>query len=346
MARLAHEAITLEPDLGLASWSDADRLFRGLREALVAVEQPLVLVSQVQRSGGTLMAGLLDGHPELHAHPHELHIGHPTKHDWPVLELAAGPDAWFDQLAEPFVGQLFEHGYLKTRPVEKAQEIPTPPFTIVPSFLERLFRLLCAERPPQSRREVLDRYFTAFFNSWLDYQGLRETPKRWVTAFCPRLVWGEGRARFEEDYPTGRIVVVHRDPRAWYASASRHTQAYAQLDVAIPLWRQSAEEALRAKAERGEGVLLVTYEALAEQLERVMYGLADWLGIERLPCLLQPTFNRQPVHGNSSHRVYEPGVHRESVTHWRELLDPHTVARIESQCLGLDETVRAVADVA
>ena len=81
-----------EPDLSLASWRDADRLFRAAREAIVPVESPLVLISQTQRSGGTLMTTLLDGHPELHVHPYELHIGHPTKGDWPTFGLDDGVD--------------------------------------------------------------------------------------------------------------------------------------------------------------------------------------------------------------------------------------------------------------
>ena len=44
-------------------------------EHLVPVTDPLVLVSQIQRSGGTLLSQLFDGHPECHAHPHELKIG-------------------------------------------------------------------------------------------------------------------------------------------------------------------------------------------------------------------------------------------------------------------------------
>ena len=36
---------------------------------LVRVDQPLVLITQVQRSGGTLLQRLLDGHPQCHVLP-------------------------------------------------------------------------------------------------------------------------------------------------------------------------------------------------------------------------------------------------------------------------------------
>jgi hypothetical protein len=56
---------------------------------------------------------LLDGHPELHVHPYELRIGHPSRSDWPTLDLAAGPDPWLDMLREPRLNRLFEGGYGK-----------------------------------------------------------------------------------------------------------------------------------------------------------------------------------------------------------------------------------------
>ena len=45
------------------------------RTNVVPVREPLVLICQAQRSGGTLLARLFDAHPQCHAHPHELHIG-------------------------------------------------------------------------------------------------------------------------------------------------------------------------------------------------------------------------------------------------------------------------------
>ena len=103
----------MDPALSLASWADAERLLRSRREAIVPVSEPLVLISQVQRSGGTLLNSLLDGHPELHVHPYELQIGHPTKADWPVLDLNGGTEDWLELLSEPLLPTLFAEGYRK-----------------------------------------------------------------------------------------------------------------------------------------------------------------------------------------------------------------------------------------
>src|SRR5688572_13947037 len=71
--------------------SEYDLLLQHRIKHLVRVDQPLCLVSQVQRSGGSLLSQLFDGHPALHAHPSELRIGYPrAKTDWPSAELLLG----------------------------------------------------------------------------------------------------------------------------------------------------------------------------------------------------------------------------------------------------------------
>ena len=53
---------------------------------LIEVRQPLVLIAQPNRSGGTLLSQLFDGHPQLHVHPWELEIGDRWD-EWPELDL-------------------------------------------------------------------------------------------------------------------------------------------------------------------------------------------------------------------------------------------------------------------
>jgi hypothetical protein len=342
---MAKKLSLIEPTLSLASWADAERLLRSRREAIVPVIEPLVLISQVQRSGGTLLNSLLDGHPELHVHPYELHIGHPTKADWPVLDLGRGPEAWLELLSEPVVATLFAGGYRKKPDMDDIRDYPTLPFTVVPTLIEHLFRLLCADQPPRSQREVIDRYLTAFFNAWLDNQGLRDEPKRWVAAFAPRTAWGDSRARFRKDYPDGRIIAMLRDPRAWYASASRFSGRYGALDEAVSLWQRGAAEIAAAKAEEPETTLVITYEALVRDPDRVMRDVAEWLGIDWSTTLLTPTFNRLPVHPNSSYDLAATGVRSESLERWRTVLEPDVASHVADLTMDLHAEVHALADV-
>jgi hypothetical protein len=339
-------AVQIDPTLSLASWGDAERVFRSRREAIVRVDQPIILISQVQRSGGTLLNSLLDGHPELHVHPYELHIGYPTKADWPSLDLAVQPDAWLERLGEPVLNKLFAGGYRKKPDMDSIEDFPSLPFTVVPTFVDHLFRLLCSEHRPVSQREVIDRYMTAFFNAWLDNQGLRDEPKKWVAAFAPRTAWGQSRARFFGDYPDGRIVSMLRDPRDWYASASEFSGQYGDLEDALALWREGTTETAAAKRERPEQVFVIPYESLVRDPEPVMRRLATWLDISWSPSLLVPTFNRLLVRPNSSYDLAVTGIRTESVDRWRGALASGVAATIEERLLELHADVRAIADVA
>lgn len=59
---------------------------RSNKKYLVDTNQPLILISQIQRSGGTLLSQLFDGHPELYSNPAEITWGYPTKYHFPNLQ--------------------------------------------------------------------------------------------------------------------------------------------------------------------------------------------------------------------------------------------------------------------
>ena len=99
---------------------------------------------------------MLDGHAQLHVHPYELHIGHPTKADWPALDLDAGAEAWLELLSEPVLSQALRDRLPEEAGHGQIEDYPTLPFTVVPTLIEHLFRLLCADHPPESQREVVD----------------------------------------------------------------------------------------------------------------------------------------------------------------------------------------------
>jgi sulfotransferase family protein len=338
-------ANTVVPELSLASWEDADRLFQARREAMVSVRQPLVLITQVQRSGGTLVSSLMDGHPELHVHPWEITIGKP-KYEWPEVDLSATADEWLEALRQKWVHRVFATGYVKDRARVEFVD-GAPPSLLVPSFLDRLFRILVAEQPPETPREVLDHYFTALFNAWVDCQGLWDEPKRWLAGFCPRVGWGESRARWRRDYPDGRLVCVLRDPRGWYLSAANHPfDTFSADRDLLEVWETGAREIAHAKRDLGDDAFVMGFEGLVADPAAAMRALADWLGIAWDPVLASPTFNRRPVLPNSSFDRTQPGVRAEAGDRWRSTLEPGERAMIEERVLPLYEEVRSIADFA
>lgn len=301
---------------GVPAWAQLDPLdeyeeiTRIRLERAVEVRQPWVLVSQIQRSGGTLLNGLFDGHPECHAHPYEVKIGRPRKYNWPPLDLER-PDTWFHVLFEKRSAVHFTGGYHKS--VKKRNDYDAFPFVFLPRLQKRIFERFVEEWSPTSERAVLDCYFTSYFNAWLDNTNLYARPKRVVTGFTPRLAMSdENVERYFDAYPEGTLISIVREPQPWWVSAvGYHPEQYGDVEVAVELWRRSAEAALAARERHGDRVLLLTYEQLVRQTEPTMRVVADRLGISMLPVLLEPTFNGRPIRANSTGGVAGYGIRAE-----------------------------------
>jgi hypothetical protein len=305
---------------------------------LVAVREPYVLVSQVQRSGGTLLSQLFDGHPECHAHPQEVKIGHPKKWYWPSIDLER-PDTWFGLLYEPVARKHLLRGYEKG-----PQTDDVFPFLFSPRLQAEIFDAVVAAGRIESQRDVLDAYFTSYFNAWLDNHNLYTGPKKAVTGFTPRLAAiPESVDSFFAAYPDGTLLSIVRDPRSWFASARKHWEKYADVDRASELWRRSTEAILATAQANPDRVLLLTYDQLVLDTEGSMRRIAARIGIAFDPVLLTPTFNGRPIRANSHHQIGGFGVLSDRTSIYRSQLDRGTIAAIERATGDLYERARAAA---
>jgi hypothetical protein len=277
-----------------------------LRANAIPLKAPLVLISQVQRSGGTLLSQLLDGHPAVAAYPHELRFGYSVADRWPAFNPAAPADDNFRALFDLKFGRLMRRGFMKGE-----QSVETHRFFMVPRMQYLVYKRVCETSPPRTLRDDLDAHFTAFFNAWLDYQGQLDR-KTWVSAFAPRLAIDEGQAAvFFETYPDGRLIQIIRDPHSWYASARRHRKSLLagdSIDDLLALWIASAESMLRNRERYGDRVIIVGFEELVRDTERSMRLLSERLGISYNSGLTEPTFNGRPMRANSSFSVPAAGV--------------------------------------
>jgi len=322
-----------------------ERALKPRRDNVVPVREPLVLICQAQRSGGTLLARLFDAHPQVHAHPHELLIGYPKPYRWPELPLDEDPEVWFAKLKEGYLSTLFVKGRravpLKA-PGEKTRS--AYPFILPPELQRLVFLDEVARRSPiGSEREILDCYMTSLFNAWLDYAGLRLPGKRWVVAFSPRRAWGDGLDRFFSIYPDGRLVSILRDPRGWFASALGRDPD-AEPEALLELWKRSAREMLEADRRAADRFRVLRFEELVLHTEAEMRDLAGWLGIDFDERLAVPTFNGYPVGPNSSYEMRETGVVSEPVDRHRDLLSDEQQDLIRRECEELYEQALALTE--
>ncbi len=303
-----------------------------------ALSPPLVLVSQIQRSGGTLLSQLFDGHPDLWAYPHELK-NNTDKTIWPIFDLQGDPKDWLDELFPSTIGLFEIFGFEKADGNDAAKR-PLP-FEFSSSALCDRFLSLCAARRPSSQRDVWRNYFDAFFKAW---RGAPPSAKL-ITAFTPRLSSRyESLQAFFASYPDGRFVSCIRDPRSWFASASRHAEEFENRAYALELWRTSTFAALLAKKTWPEQTYVLTYDALVSRTEDQMRDLAAWMGVDFDPALLVPTVGGVSIGANSSYKIEGPGVHSASLD-WSGRLGEAEAQFITRNYLPLYEAAREAANL-
>jgi Sulfotransferase family len=242
---------------------------------LVPVDQPLVLIAQAGRSGGTLLLRLFDGHRQCHIVPYELQ----QIFRGMSLDLSTPAAAWESLVADK-------------------QFARRRPFVLRPSLQRAIFASCLEEIDDPGPREVLNCFFTSYFNGWLDNANLRTTPKSWVVGFEP--TGATKLDAYRRHYPDGRVISLIRDPWGWYASRREKPVKWGDLEVALETWTAQVSAALELQSDNPAEVRLVLLADLLSRTEATMGALAAWLEIDFEPSLLMPTFNGLAAEGRSS----------------------------------------------
>jgi hypothetical protein len=302
---------------------------------IIKVQAPLALISQIQRSGGSLLSQLFDGHPQIHAHPHELKIGYPKKYYWPKIDLTDSPERWFFLLFEDIVIEHAKEGFKKGIKADR-----THPFHFVPYLQKEIFLQYVSSVSPPRLRDVFDGYMTAYFNAWLNNFNLGDDHKKYITAFTPRMAMlKENMDWFCRIYPDGKLISVVRDPKNWFPSASLHRQKdYGDILKALNQWKDSAIATIRNKEALQENATIIRFEDLITNTELVMKYLSNFLDIEFDDILLRPTFNRSPISANTSFQFEKPKI-IESTLHRYKTLDSEHLKTIDSMTSDLLQTI-------
>jgi sulfotransferase family protein len=305
-----------------------DVVERPLRE-LARVDQPLVLITQAQRSGGTLLQRLLDGHPQCHVVPFQF-----RGLDEAIKNGLSDPQQAWNALYDPKLLDRFRHGH-RQRKHQVLRDGEVYPFTLPPDLQRTIYDECAARLDEPGTRGLIECYLTAFFNAWLDYRNLQGS-KRWLVAFEPAVASGGARrSRLRRVYPDGRIVSILRDPWSWYASASRWEPRWRDREEALDHWCRVADGTRSWKRAVGADFRLIRFEDLLLHTEEIMRKLAAWLEIEFVPGLLEPTFNGQPIIGNTGFGDVSTGVSARPLERAREELDAADVAYIKRRARHL-----------
>jgi hypothetical protein len=295
--------------------SHLKQLYQVSLENIIPVNEPLAVISQIQRSGGSLLSQLFDGHPEIYAHPDELNIGYPKKYIWPSIDLSDSPEEWFEILFEENVIKHFEEGYKKGHKSEQRF-----PFMFLPTLQKKIFLKCIHSIESITPRDIFNSYMTSYFGAWLNYQ-YSSSQKKVITAFAPRLtIPRENVKSFFEVYPDGRIISIIRDPKNWFPSAARHgSKKYKDLASALSQWNQNALAMIKNKDNYNHNVIIIHFEDLIRNTEAVMRCVAEFLEIKFDDILLIPSFNKLPIKANTSFKAPQHGIINDTLNRYKTL---------------------------
>ena len=335
-AIVAHQLRVLKYNTAIRGHAaNTSSIVKRLQQTYQPVTQPLVLISQAQRSGGSMLAQLFDSHSQLLAHPHELKIGHPNKIIWPQINPNGSIDKNFRILFEYDAITMCENGYAKGK-----YSVNRKNFFFLPYGQREIFRAMLSEKKNPTSRDVLNAYFTSYFNAWINMQGDIETSK-FVTGFTPRLAASsENMDQFWSTYPDGYLISIVRSPLSWYPSivrlkAGKHGFSTKELTAAH--WNNAVRAMFHEKQRKFEQVIVISFDDLVTKTESTMRLICRRIGINYEETLVVPTFNGKPIEANTSFEPITPGSVSSTPTGRESFLSPEERAHVTKTCMPLYE---------
>jgi len=280
------------------------------------INLPLVLISQIQRSGGTLLSQLFDGHSECCVHPEELHIGYPRKEIWPIIQEESSCLYNFDILREEIFSKLSRDGYKKSvKSIKMSDRIP---FLFLGDKQNKVFEDLYSEVIVKSKRDIFNIYFTSFFNAWEDDRN-RGGDKRIVLGFVPRMSMLEKSMEgFYNVYPDGKLISIIREPFGWYSSVRKYYGRYKSIKYAEAKYKSNIMSIINNKKRFKDNMFILDFKDLILHTEIIMKELCCFLGLTFENIMFSPTFNKQNIMANSSYSIKEFGISKAPISKRRK----------------------------
>jgi hypothetical protein len=275
---------------------------------------PLAFVCGHRKSGTTLLANLLDGHPQLSVYPVDLALLYAYFPEFIRRHCDAGErQARLRQI-------LFDD--LRRRLDPAALDIDA---------LERRFFAGLSEDDLGRLDALIPRLMSAFEGvtgaSGARWGVFKETS---IEIYAAEILdW----------FADARFIHLVRDPRDNFAALAAGVDGYYSrmgedhnrtLASLLNRVRTGFRMARRNRAQFGEErYLILRFEDLTTAPKSSMHGVADFLGIDFTPSLLAPTVLGRPTGGNAFDGIAAYEVNARNVDRWRERIAPEDAQVIE-----------------
>ena len=260
------------------------------KKKIQIINNDLILIGQIQRSGGTLLSQLFDGHPELHNYTSELILTEP-KWDWSkkfnFSSIEQNPSLKQNILTRNYEKLSIGKINYKTR----------NKFIFNPFIEKKIFKSF----KTKNLRSNFNAYFTAFFNAFINYKNNQNGKKKFITAFLPRFtIMDENVDLFFQIYPNGKLIIIIRDPRSWLISARKHSAEYKDIAKSLALWKKICQNSLDFRKKYFEKIIIIKFDDLIKDTENTIRKICSKININFEESLLSPTFNSELINSDSS----------------------------------------------
>src|SRR5256714_1459350 len=283
-------------------------------------DQRACFIAGQAKSGTTLLAALLDNHPELFVLPQE------TAYFPTVLRKyrASGRREQFNYLTQKSFSRVLFAGEPKWREHEY-KDFPQQKFR---ETFERV-----SFDPANANRDLL----ALLAESYAATIGVPlDRIKRWVEKTPANRNHVD---QISTRFPNTKLLVTLRDPRAILATQivlekTRKTKRFSVYYV-IAHWRVAAKLARCVRAGDVPG-LFVQFEQLVTEPASAMKEVCNYLEVAFDPgIVLAPTKIGQPWGGNSAAQVAFSKVNAEQASRWQKELSEHEFGWVEWHCRDL-----------
>lgn len=302
---------------------------------MINMKYPLILISQIQRSGGTLLSQLFDGHSKCLVYPGELGIGNP-KWIWPCIDLNNSLFSIFKKLIDKYTVKYVLKGYTKQTSV--GEKIVTNfPFNFDLTTNCNLFLEYIDNIESPTVRDIFNSYFYSYFKTLCGSADVSKT----VIGFIPRLsLINKSVEDFFKVYPDGKMISILREPVGWYASMSMHASSFAKNGNLFKIYIDNINSMVINEELYNNRVIVIGFQNLINNTEQIMRNLCNFINIDFEEILLTPTFNKMEIEADSNFiECIKTGIVKE-VLNRRDKLTKSKLKEVEKRLLPKYEKIR------
>lgn len=334
-----------------------------------------IFIGGINRSGGSLLARLFDGHPDVATYPYP--IGFPRDNNiYPIFESFAGIPSTvpsYDPAGNKNIFKLLDIPEEKSKVVLKWGKETSDPIGIRKNYFEHnfydkvktdfdfdKFKKSFNEfgKKAQNIVELYEARHKAYFLAWDN--GKYDQNKKYIVLQTSSGLYLTNADKYFEEFKDSTFIHPVRDVMGYIGSEkTRLARRYYgsrrfsyprfpnflvktfrnyDLEAQIRAWMVAITRVALLQEKYGAYNRFIVYrnENLLNKTEETMRSICEKIGLNYHPILLKPTIAEQPWSGNS-HQGKQKGINKNLATYYHKVLASDEIVAIEKATAPIRE---------